>query len=205
MDILYKLFAPLKYKKIKHQQKSIVDVYLPLIVAVLSAIMCIFVPEPVVILGEDGLLKSLSGYLQFLTGFFVASVAAIATFPNKNMDVITDGIALRLNGEQLTRRQFLSYLFGYLAFLGLMLVAIGGVAELFEKNIQLLLTLSTSMLLMIFKGVFLIIYLYYVFSIMFITLYGLYYLTEKIHENKAEFTGEVGNAAESKDERGNNP
>jgi len=33
---------------------------------------------------------------------------------------------------------------------------------------------------------------------LFITLYGFYYLTE----NKAEFTDEVGSAAEAKDERG---
>jgi hypothetical protein len=71
----------------------------------------------------------ISGLLQILPGFYIASLAAIATFNKGNMDQYmpepTPTVNVRVRGHslpiRLTRRRMLSLLFGYLSFLSLLL------------------------------------------------------------------------------------
>jgi len=200
MDILLKLFAPLNYLKIGHEQKRVLDFLLPLILGGSVAILYASLPEPFIILGDKGVLNALGGLLQFLTGFYVASLAAIATFPNKNMDDFTDGIPLKLNNTEITRRQYLSYMFGYLAFLGFLLVALGFIILVLEPSINVWASVIDARWIFISTLVFIAVYFYYVSKLMLTTLYGLYYLTEKIHQTKPEFDGDIGEAIEEDEE-----
>lgn len=200
MDILFKLFTPLNYLRIKHPQKRLVDIVLPLVFSSLICIAFYFLPKPVALLGQNGLISSLSGFLQVLAGFFIAALGAIATFPNKDIDEPTDGIPLKLNELVLTRRQFLSYMFGFLAFTGFILVLLGKMVLSAESNIIYLLSNVSEQCGLWLKLVFSFFYFTIFNSLFFTTLFGLHYLTEKIHEEKAEFTSSLGGAENNQEE-----
>lgn len=200
MGIFGKLVAPVKYLKIKHREKRYVDVCAPAISAAIVCAVILFAPKPISLLSEDGIVKTLSAFLQFLVGFYVAALAAIATFPNKNMDVPTDGIPLKLDGVTITRRQYLSYLFGYLAFVGLGVVLFSSAILTLESNIEYLAKDLEKLYVHVIKGIVAYVYFYFVSSVLFITLYGLYYLTEKIHEDNAEFVGKIGGVSKNEED-----
>ncbi|WP_018319316.1 hypothetical protein [Bradyrhizobium sp. WSM2793] len=74
-----------------------------------------------------------------LTGFFIAALAAVATFGKQEMDDPMPGeppvrLEHKVNTEtyfeNLSRRRFLSFLFGYMAFLTLALYIVGYVFSL---------------------------------------------------------------------------
>jgi hypothetical protein len=203
MQLFYKLFTPLKYLKIYHKQKFYLDVIFPLVLAFVMCVIYENLPISFVILGDKGLVSGLSDYLKILSGFYIAALAAVATFQNGNMDVPMDGEPLTLNKQELTRRQFLSYLFGYLSFIGFAMVLVGVFTQLLEPSLQII---SSDLKVWIchfltnkngqchsiydettywFKLISLGLYLSFFFSIMFTTLLGLYYLTERIHSNVA--------------------
>lgn len=198
MDIFIKLLSPLSYLKIKHKQKRFIDFTMPLIFAGLVSVVYLMLPKPFSLFGVNGIILSTSSFLQFLTGFYVASLAAIATFPNKNMDVVTDGIPLLLKGRALSRRQYISYMFGYLAFLGGALVIFEIIVKALYPNIVIWLGLINEQSFLILKVSFILFYFFYIFQLLLITMYALYYLTEKIHESKTEFTGEIGGVNDDK-------
>lgn len=200
MNILCKLFTPLNYLRIKHPQKLLIDIILPIVFSVLICVVFYFLPKPVALLGQNGLVASLSSFLQVLSGFFIAALGAIATFPNKNIDESTDGVSLELNGVVLTRRQFLSYMFGFLSFTGFVLVLISKIVLSGESNLSYLLSDLDKQSVIRLKLLFLFIYFAIFNSLLFTTLFGLHYLTEKIHEEKSEFTSEVGDAEDSQGE-----
>jgi hypothetical protein len=188
MHIIFKLLSPLKYLKIHHPQKRIVDFILPIILTTFILITFLKNNESINFIGKDGVINSINGLVQFLTGFYVAALAAIATFPNKNMDSPTDGTQLKLNSIILTRRQYLSYMFGYLALIGIFLIIFGQVMVMFKTTIYSLNNELGQMTYLIIKLFSLALYLFFVTSLLCTTLYSLYYLTEKIHETKAELT-----------------
>jgi len=195
MDILSKLVSPLKYLLIDHKQKRMVDIFLPLVFSLSICIAYVSLPVPFAILGEAGLISSLNGFVQIISGFFIAALGAIATFPNKNMDEVTDGIPLLLKGSSLTRRQFLSYMFGYLAFVGFFLVLLGILVLALTPSIEFWSGSISPQYVYLLKIAFLLVY-FFVFNVLLLTtLYGLYHLTEKIHENKSEFTSDIGDAS----------
>lgn len=199
MDILFKIFVPLNYLRIHHPQKRRVDIYLPVIFSSLTCVIFYYLPKPIILLGETGLISSLTGFLQMLSGFYITALAAIATFPNKNIDEPTDGVPLSLDGHVLTRRQFLSYMFGFLAFTSFILVLVCKIILGAESNIIYLLSSIPKECILWIRLFILFVYLLAFNSILFTTLFGLYYLTEKIHEQKAKFTSGIGEAKKPKD------
>lgn len=66
---------------------------------------------------NGGLLTSASSLFGILIGFFITALAAVATFSNKTVDKRLNGHGAFVKGVELTRRQFLCFLFGYLTFL----------------------------------------------------------------------------------------
>src|SRR5258706_8987546 len=79
--------------------------------------------------------------LQVLTGFYIASLAAVATFNKPGLDdpMAGDPPTLRedycaiTTVKPLTRRRFLCLLFGYLSWLSLFLYFIGKGGGLIQK------------------------------------------------------------------------
>jgi hypothetical protein len=88
--------------------------------------------------GDNGVIHGVNGLLQALVGFFIAALAAIATFQGTTyrIDERLDGDAALLVGEPLTRRQLLSHMFAYLSCGALFLFIVGIAALAIAPTIQ---------------------------------------------------------------------
>lgn len=185
---LAQLFSPLSYLRIRHPLKVWFDWVVPATVAAACIAIVIVLPKPLPILGDDGLITVITGLLQILVGFYIAALAAIATFQREGLDNLLSGDPAQLNVVRngvprtmlLSRRRFLCYLFGYLAFSGLALYFIGASANLLSANLQALIPTGWASLA---KYVSAGLYLFWTANVLVTTLLGLHYLTDRIHRD----------------------
>ena len=182
MIVLDKLFKPLAYLEIRHKEKTWFDWIIPLLLSILLALIVTSLPKSVIILGKDGLISLVNGILQILSGFYIASMAAVATFQRDGMDKVMDGKAPTLKGIKLSRRQFLTYLFGYLAFMSIAVYFFGGFVQLAQNSISL----YTSVMHAHVKAILLAMYFFVVFNILCTTVLGMHFMIDKIHRQKSE-------------------
>ena len=141
------------------------------------------------------LVGSCSAVLMILPGFYIAALAAIATFQAPTMDKPLDGREATLKScehgvdieRKLTRRRFLCLLFGYLSFLSLILALLGSLPEsvhpilLFPEEVsQKWGNLCRGACLGVF-GLFFM-------QLISLTLLGLFYLSDRIHWKKETYT-----------------
>jgi hypothetical protein len=162
------------------------DIGLPLILLVVFASPLLSAGFRADAMGTLDIVAKISSFLGVLTGFYIAALAAVATFGKAEMDDPMPGepggrLEHRVNAEtyfeRLSRRRFLSFLFGYMAFLTLSLYVIGFVYIVLDKYA---LAASPTYRLVIFVG-FWIFYAFALANILSNTLLGLFYLTDRIH------------------------
>ncbi|EIS0823132.1 hypothetical protein LY062_004648, partial [Salmonella enterica] len=153
-------------------------------------------PKNISLIGKDSLISLVNGILQILSGFYIASMAAVATFQKKGMDNIMDGVAPTLRGKKLTRRRFLTYLFGYLAFMSITLYFVGGTVQLMSSSIKELHLSQYGWL----KNLCLFIYLSFVCNILSTTALGMFFMIDKMHEEKPELIIPEANKVDNKND-----
>lgn len=197
MSIIAKLFRPLDYLRIKHSEKLWVDYYAPLVMTFLFIIFIYNLPLSLKIFGDKGLIEIITGILQILTGFYIASLAAISTFNKKGMDDIMPGepptlkVSYRgsIRTDRLTRRRFLCLMFGYLAYLSLILYFLGETANLIKENAMIIVAVQYHAMV---KWVFVSIYLFLSNNLIITTLLGLYYMVDRIHRSDPKAIEKTG-------------
>lgn len=133
------------------------------------------------------IITGLNSLLSILIGFYIASLAAVSSFNSDKLDQPIRGSVVKVNTtsgngsrEILTRRQFLSALFGYCAGLSVILYILG----LFYAN----LTFSyqdhhLDLINHAINFVIQLLYLWLSFSLLVSTLLGLHYLIERMHRD----------------------
>ena len=129
MSKSYGLSAPILYWRIKHPLKRRIDRYAPVSVGVSSAIV-VGCWSRLDVFGSPGLVVGINSLLQILTGFFITSLSVTASFKGEvyKIDDPFEGSQATLDGDILTRRQFLAHLFAYLACACLVLYLSGVLA-----------------------------------------------------------------------------
>ena len=180
------LLTPLGYLRIRHPLKAWLDWRIPGILAATLTGSLLALPLPVVMVGPGGLITVITGLLQILIGFYVAALAAVATFDRPTMDQPVDGdpmmLTVRRQGPPveiyLSRRRFLSYLFGYLAWLSLALYFSGALVNLLADNLRTILPPAIQELA---EAAFLLVYLLLTLNLLITTMLGLHYLSDRIH------------------------
>ncbi|OCH04989.1 hypothetical protein [Aliivibrio fischeri] len=185
MVVFDKLLKPLDYIRIKHAEKAWFDVMLPAILAVVCVAIMYFLPIPVAFIGSESVISLVNGILQILSGFYIASMAAVATFQKEGMDGQMEGVPPklkiikknRITTKSLTRREFLTYLFGYLAFMSILMYFAGGFIQLASGNISMLAAHITPW----FKYVLVTLYMFVIFNILCTTILGMHFMIDKIH------------------------
>ena len=182
MYVLSKVFTPIDYLRIKHPEKRFFDWVLPMFTAAIITLSIYYLPKTISLLGKDSLVSLVNGILQILSGFYIASMAAVATFSKDGMDEVMHGIPPVLKGKKLTRRKFLTYLFGYLAFMSIALYFVGGALQLTSASIKEL-HLSSYPLV---KSLLLFIYLSTICNIIYTTALGMYFMKDKMHDEKSK-------------------
>jgi hypothetical protein len=149
----------------------------------LAVFYCLPISPP--LFSEKGLVNTINGLLNTLIGFYIAALAAVATFNNGALDQVMKGrpptlVAVRLgekSEETLTRRRFLVILFGYCAFVSIMLFAFGVLSLLTAPS------LSKIGWLPALRFAWLLVYFAMAASLFVVTLLGLHYLIDRMHRD----------------------
>ena len=177
---------PFRYLCIRHSEKKYYDWIFPCMLALFVFTVLYFIDAP--FLGENGVIEAINELLQILVGFYIASLAAIASFQSEVLDQGFDGesVTLRIekNGtsrnQTLTRRKFLCHLFGYLAFGSLMIYWMGIVMRWSYPAVTT--ALASFKHAEMLRNVAAIIYIFCSVQLFCITALGLYYLMHRMHE-----------------------
>jgi hypothetical protein len=184
---MWRIFVPLRYLRIAHPEKWKFDLGLPLILSAIFILPIFSTSFTADALASFDILGRLSNFLGVLTGFFIAALAAVATFGKQEMDDPMPGeppvrLEHKVNTEtyfeDLSRRRFLSFLFGYMAFLTLVLYILGIVYLIADK--YCLVQVAPTWRPAIFK-LFWCAYVFALANLLSNTLLGLFYLTDRIH------------------------
>lgn len=205
MQALTTLLTPLKYLRVSNSHKLAWDLWIPLAAAAVFTALVGLLPVQPALLGERGLVHGVNELLKMLVGFYIASLAAVSSFNNEALDqqVSGEGVTLYIKGEgtqKLTRRRFLSLLFGYLSFLAIVLYLGGVLAQLAAPSLEKLAELryiDKARLLAIWC------YLALVWQLICITMVGLYYLSDRIHRRTpSKLSPEPREASDKKPDTG---
>lgn len=181
---MWRLFVPLRYWRIRYAGRALFNVWVPLVIAILSTLPLLSDAFRTDAMAAQGILSRSGDLLSILTGFFVAALAAVSTFGNPEMDLPIAGSAPPTLSErggpqlELSRRRFLSYLFGYLAFASIAVYALGFV--LVGVQHYLIKAKWPEWDEYTFAG-FWFIYALMLANLLTNGLLGLFYLTDRIH------------------------
>ena len=182
------------YRHIEHPKMHLYVWVLPLLIASGATALFFALPLRPSVTGKEGLFAAITQILALLPGFFIAALAAIATFARPEMDETmpppAPTIMLNIGRKckvELTRRMFLSYLFSYLSIASLLLVAFCVGAELISPSIKVVISPSVfggyykiARTSLSFTGTFFA--FYGCASIFITTLHGIYFMTERMHQ-----------------------
>lgn len=182
------LARPFAYLTIRHPDRLpvLVNWVVPAVVAAAVIAATAKFAAATSLLGDSGVIARVLGFVQSLAGFYVAALAAVATFPSASMDqlmpgtpptmtVVYNGTATRV---QLTRRRFLCSMFAFLTAASLLItlvaltaLALGPIiANTFVEPVRLVARV-------VFGGVF----VFALLQMISVTFWGLFYLGERMH------------------------
>lgn len=192
--IRYELTRGFAYLRIQHRKMYIYIFVLPLIFALMVLLTYFLLSVTPRLAGEGGILKDVLTMLGILPGFYIAALAAIATFSSPSMDAVLPRPApilkVLIRGEwepmELSKRQFLSYLFSYLVVLSLTLSGTVIAVIAISPSIPMLLSGIPAEYLGNAKGVLAFVFLapfsFALGSILVTTLHGIYLMTERLDQ-----------------------
>lgn len=190
--MLRHLLRPLAYLAIEHRQKWIVDWVYPFFLTIVS-VCVLFVARKfgqVPLFAEGGLVGKILGFVQGLPGFYIAALAAIATFnrididktmpfPAPTLDITVHGKTVAI---ELTRRRFLCSMFAFLTAENLILIVLGIFGQSLCVPIR---NLSPVVVHWGFAVVYMFVYLLLFWQMMITSFWGLFYLGDKLHQPDA--------------------
>lgn len=180
------LSSPLSYLRIKQGNnffcsKKLYDFGLPFFLGCGTAFLHFWLPVSPRMLGENGIVDIISGLLQLLVAFFIAALAAVATFDRESMDKEMRGHPAVLRRKKteviLTRRQFVCHLFGYLAFVSLMLLLSIVLVKIVYPTLQNYLELGN---VLHFKTIAMFVFWVVFWNIIITTILGLHFLSNRM-------------------------
>lgn len=188
--LTYQLFRPLSgYLSIRHKTKPYVDWAIPGLLSAIATLIVFFVKGKLNFYGDGGFVSLALGYIQNLPGFYIAALAAIATFPRVEIDQIISGNSPpriknvdsqgNSNVIDLTRRRFLCLMFAFLTAECIMLTLFSIVGISIAEPVREMLPSWAHTGLFVGAAFF---YFLLLFQLIVATFWGLYYLGEKIHQ-----------------------
>jgi len=186
MRVIGQITRPWAYFQVKAEGKAVFDWYVPLLAALLLSILVHFAEPKVSVFGDSGLVADLISFIQSLPGFFIAALAAVATFNRDDLDTLlpapTPTMIVQSRGQAvptlLTRRRFLCALFSFLTAQSL-LITCGGI---FAYNISpWVISVAPVDWLLWIKIVGGFVFFLLLAQLLSVTCLGLYYLGDRLH------------------------
>jgi hypothetical protein len=186
------LLTPMRYLRIRQgislfKSKAVYDWVLPMLISIPATY--IGYKYSIGIFSEKGVIGGFQKLLEILVPFYIAALAAVATFARDGLDEPLKGHAATVsirhsNGmwveHVLTRRQFICYLFGYLAFLSLVLFVGILFLNLVSQKSGLLAHELFGEQLQYAKIAAIYIFMVPIWQMIVITLLGVYFMSERL-------------------------
>jgi hypothetical protein len=173
-----RLVSPIRYLWIRHELKGRFDWGWPFLLTAITMLMFWCLPVTPSILGEAGFLKGVRELIAHFAAFYVVALAAVATFSRESLDLPIEGTTPTLNGKSLSRRQFVCYLFGYLAVLSFALFLAAVFAQIIAPSARMELS---AIALWWVKAVCGTIFAFGFWNMIITTMLGIYFLVERVH------------------------
>lgn len=179
------IFSPLSYLRIRHGLKPIADWLYPAIFAAVSCVLIFTFGQKGAISGGGGLVDRLVLVCSVLPGFYIAALAAIATFNRPHIDELMEApsptLTVKIGGKKnvirLTRRRFLSHLFAFLCWESLFLLMSCVFAGIIGKGVIEAVPKFASHSVVI---VFCFVITLFFWQMICVTCLGLYYLGDRL-------------------------
>ena len=184
--LIKQVVRPFSYLAIKHEHKWIMDWVLPGVLAIATALFIFVFRHTLNIYGDSGVISRILGFIQNLPGFYIAALAAIATFGRTDIDNMiptpTPTIIEVRAGERseipLTRRRFLCMMFAFLTA-ECVVIILASIASLSFASDYV--GRASEGLKLLSGGVF-VVYIFFFYQMLLATFWGLFYLGDKIHQ-----------------------
>lgn len=178
---------PFNYLRVRHDYSVRFNLVVPMVLAaILCSIILGFSHDPN-LFRDDGLIDGFTQLLGILAPFYVASLAAVATFgANKLFDekfAMAEALTIeRLESGQwktrdLTVRQFLSLLFGYCAVISLVLFLFSLIGPVIAPGVAQFVGPSAQ----VFGRLIFVCYMFVLAHMLTATIIGIYYLCDRMH------------------------
>ena len=187
--LIGQLLKPFGYLAIKHPYKWVVDWLYPLILAFITVVLIVGLSSVKLLVSAGGMVSMILSFVQSLPGFYIAALAAIATFGRLDIDDVlpepTPKVVVKLRGLEntidLTRRRFLAMLFAFLTgesiaivFFSIALLSFGPtIDEFVYSQVSIGHYVLIGALFCLFTSVY---------QMLLATFWGLYYLGYKLQE-----------------------
>jgi hypothetical protein len=183
------LLRPLAYLAIGHRQKWRVDWLYPAILAIATTglLFLLKLAGNVQFYGEGGMIARVLSFVQGLPGFYIAALAAIATFNRPDIDKTMPSPAPRIDIQvqghnveiELTRRRFLCLMFAFLTAESLIIIILAILAQSAAVPLKALMNDSlrqytSALFVFVFSLVF--------WQMVIATFWGLFYLGDRLHQ-----------------------
>jgi hypothetical protein len=182
------LKRPFSYLSIRHPDGGvwIINWGIPIVISTFFVIITYRFGVIVDLFGASGVIGKILGFVQNLPGFFIAALAAVATFNSPSIDKKMPGIPPQIdvlyNGKlttvDMTRRRFLCVMFAYLTIESF-LITVGSIflttyAAPLKELIPVALQVPVKTTVIFF-------YIVFFAQMLCVTLWGLFYLGERLH------------------------
>jgi hypothetical protein len=141
------------------------------------------------IFSEKGVVGGFQKLLEILVPFYIVALAAVATFARDGLDAPMKGRPATLNIRHaqgnwvehiLTRRQFICYMFGYLAFLSLVLFVGILFLNLVSQKSGVVASETFGKYLQFVKVAVIYIFMVPIWQMIVTTLLGVYFMSERL-------------------------
>lgn len=190
--MFYQLLRPFSYLTINHPAKKVVDWRVPGLLTLVAMCVLVVGRGAINVWGADGLVSILQGLVQGLPGFYIAALAAVATFGRQTtLDSLIPEPTPTIEtwyGEGkieigLTRRRFLCLLFAHLTAVSVCISVFASFGRAVAGPVQRSVG-SYALDVAFYVGS--TVYVFFVFQMIVVTLWGLYYLSDKMHQPDAD-------------------
>lgn len=206
MQIRDLLLRPFDYLRIQHDSKSGLDWKAPFYATAVLTIAFVLLNHlsKIDLFSAAGLTQKILGFVQSLPGFYIAALAAIATFNKADIDFVMPSPApklpVKIKGKlheiDLTRRRFLCAMFAFLTAESLIIIILAIAAPTVSDAIK---NVSPIFLHTPFKTTFFCIIVFLMSQLLVCTFLGLYYLGYRLHQ-PAPANRTLATAAQSTDD-----
>lgn len=187
--LLGQLLRPFGYLSIQHPYKWIVDWLYPSLLSIITISAIFAAGVQSTHYASGGLISLILSFVQSLPGFYIAALAAIATFGRSDIDNVipepTPKVIVKFRGStniiDLTRRKFLAMLFAFLTAQSIVIVGFSIFLISFGTPIYKI-DSSGAHIGMYLSGALLLLYFVMLYQMLIATFWGLYYLGYKLME-----------------------